>query len=241
MNRIIRIGLLILFYATNVSAGVKVKSWFSVPKCEKLIIHRYKTDKGKKPTHVIEIGDAKAIERLQKRIQAISAMGDIMRSSLVDEEIHLNFECGNQKTSIEIYDGQFKTPSTGFNSGKEDLALEKQIYSDLMSLIAPKVGQRFLAVENLPILFPEFTLKYEGVTVRQQQPGEPTIGPVSTSRFSLKTSEGSLKNLSVFAGQVPPQPLPFEVGGASYVLYTFRDKAGERLMPDYFDMRRASK
>jgi len=241
MSKILRTGLLVFCLLTSVAAGVKVKSWFSVAKCEKLIINRYKAGMGEKPTHVIEIGDANAIERLKRRIQSISADGEVMRSSIVDEEIQLSFECGDQKSVVEIYDGQFKTPTTGFNSGKEDLALEKQIYNDLKSLIEPKVGQRFLVVENLQISFPEFILKFEGVTVREQQLGEPTIGPVSTSHFSVKAREGAAKKLAVYSGQIPPQPLPFEMGGAAYVLYTFRNEAGERLTPDYFDLRRASK
>ena len=113
MSKILLTGLLAFCLLTSVAAGVKVKSWFNVAKCEKLVINRYKAGMGKKPTHVIEIGDANAIERLKRRIQSISADGEVMRSSIVDEEIQLSFECGDQKSVIEIYDGKFKTPTTG--------------------------------------------------------------------------------------------------------------------------------
>ncbi len=225
----------------NTEKGVTVKSWFNNAKCDQLVVTRFKTNSGKTPTHVLQISDAKAVGRLQKRIEAVSADGDKMVSFITDEELQLSFNCGTIKIGIEIYNGNFKTPSTGFNSSEKDLALEEQIYTDLKSLIEPQVGRRILAVENLAVAFPDFTFTFQGVNVRKQQPGEPTIGSISTSRFIVKAGNDPAQNLSVVSGQKAPQPLPFEIGGKSYILRTFTDEAGVRLDPDYFLIQSSTK
>ena len=214
------------------SEGAKMRSWFTSTECQRLSISRFKSDNGQTPTHRLQIRDVKAIHRLMKRINEINPDGDMMKSLLVDEELQLNFECGTAKAQVQIYDGRFKTPSTGFDSSDNDRRLERKIYTDLKTLLNPTIGERILSVENLEIRFSDFSFMFLGKQVREQQPGEPTIGPIWTDHFSIKPNVGAELVLAVTSGQTPPQPKAFQVGGKNFVLYTFLDEKGNRLEPD---------
>ena len=104
----------------------------------------------------MRIADKDAITRLIKRIEAISPDGDMMKSLVVDERLQLEFDCENGTTVINIYDGRFKTPSTGFNSSRKDKEIEAQIYDDLKSLFSPAVGEPILLVQGLALELPRF-------------------------------------------------------------------------------------
>jgi len=211
-----------------------MNKWFPGSDCGTLTISLYKSGRGDDPVRSTRIADGNAIARLIKRIETISPAGDMMKSLLIDERLHLEFDFGNGKTVIEIYDGRFKTPSTGFNSNRKDKETEAQVYRDLKSLFAPAPGERTLLIQGLSLDFSDFSITFEGTSVRPQQPDEPMIGPISTARFLVKPKTGPELPLKVISAQIPPQPLAFEVDDKKFVLYTFTDENGKRLDPDYF-------
>ncbi|PKL08981.1 MAG: hypothetical protein CVV51_06155 [Spirochaetae bacterium HGW-Spirochaetae-7] len=220
--------------ATTQEQGSKMVKWFSNSKCNGLLVSRYRSGQGPGPVQLINIIDKNAIARLMMRIESISPDGDMMKSLLIDEELRLAFECENGETVIKIYDGRFKTPTTGFNSNKKDKDLEAKVYQDIRNLFNPVVGERMLLVQGLLLEFPEFSFTFQGTEVRLQQLGEPTIGPISTDNFLVKPKSGHELSLKVVSGQLPPLPFAFEVGEKEFVLFTFMDEAGERLDPDHF-------
>jgi len=211
-----------------------MNKWFPGSDCGTLTISRHKSGQGDDPVRSKRIADGNAIARLMKRIESISPDGDMMKSLLIDEKLRLEFDIGNGKTVIEIYDGRFKTPSTGFNSNRKDKEIEALVYRDLKSLFAPAPGERMLLVQGLSLDFPDFSLTFQGTSVRPQQPDEPTIGPISTALYLVKPKTGPELPLKVISAQIPPQPLAFEAGNRKFVLYTFTDEKGKRLDPDYF-------
>lgn len=219
--------------------GSNMATWFPSPNCGILTISRFKSGQGEGPVQSMRIDDKDAIAQLKRRIESISPHGDMMKSLVVDERLHLEFDCENGKAVIDIYDGRFKTPSTGFNSSRNDRETEAQVYRDLQSLFHPAVGERMLLVQGLSFDVPEFSITFQGTTIRLQQPDEPTIGPISTDLFLVKPTTGPELSLKVISGQLPPQPLQFEVDTGKFVLYTFMDERGKRLEPGQFMIGRA--
>ena len=221
-------------WANPEGQGSNMATWFPSSDCGTLTISRFKSGQGDGPVQSMRIADRNAIARLMKRIESIAPDGDMMKSLLVDERLHLEFDCGNGTMVIDIYDGRFKTASTGFNSNRKDKEIEAQVYRDLKGLLHPAVGESVLLVQGLSLDFPEFTVTFQGTTVRPQQPDEPTIGPISTDLFLVKPKAGPELSLNVISAQLPPQPLSFEVDSRKYVLYTFMDEKGKRLDPYQF-------
>lgn len=219
--------------------GLNMSTWFPSSDYGTLTISRFKSGQGDEPLGSMLITDKNAIARLIKRIESISPDGDMMKSLMIDETLCLEFDCEHGKTVIEIYDGRIKTPSTGFNSSRNDKEIEAEVYRDLKSLFFPVVGEPVLLVQGLSVHFPKFSVTFQGTSVRPQQPDGPTIGPISADLFLVKPRTGPEQTLKVVFAQLPPKPLPFEAGNMKFVLYTFMDEKKNRLDPDYFKIGQA--
>lgn len=128
---------LILFSITyRTEAGIMERPWFSNKNCSCLEVKKLKSISQRKVIKSIKIEDPHVIQNFMARIEEIPANGDMMKSfGPQAEEIDLVFYCGDQSQTIEIFNQQFKTPSTGFNSERKEI--EEHLYSDINTLLFP--------------------------------------------------------------------------------------------------------
>ncbi len=109
--------------------------WFINKNCTLLEIKKFKSISNHKIHKSVKINDEKVIQDLIARIQKINPNGDEMQSFADNAEyIELLFHSENQPQIIQIYQGKFKTPSTGFNTGKNKV--EINLYNDITTLLS---------------------------------------------------------------------------------------------------------
>lgn len=126
---------ILLFIADSTSKeNPKVRNWFDSTEFTDLEITRTKAG-STNPTHLIKINDPVVIKSIVESIKLISPNGDMMKSLLIDETIILSFHLKEKITSIYIYDGRFKTPTTGFNSSAKDKELENKLYTQINQIL----------------------------------------------------------------------------------------------------------
>ncbi len=138
-----RISWIIFFcfvtYAAQANQGglAMSKSWIPADNCTSIEIKQY--DYSASP-HAevggVRIDDQAVVNNFANRIANLPPEGNMFKSLLSKEKIEMIFTCAATKQTIEIYDGRFKTPSTGFNSSVEAKEQEAEIYQDILSLLA---------------------------------------------------------------------------------------------------------
>lgn len=130
--------IFLIFFATStIAKDNPVKNtWFKNTNCSLLKINKLKSISDHRITHSVTLDDHNTINNLIARISSIPEDGDMMISFGPNvEEINLEFHCENNMQTIEIYGKKFKTPSTGFNSGKSEI--EESLYQDINALLFP--------------------------------------------------------------------------------------------------------
>lgn len=121
-------------YAKGNGVMMNKDSWFAAKKCTSVQINKYKSAANSKIIKSLKLTEPSVIMRIMNRIEQIPVDGDMMISFGDDaEKIELNFNCTDKTQTIEIYNGKFKTPSTGFNSDNNEI--ESQLYTDILSLL----------------------------------------------------------------------------------------------------------
>jgi hypothetical protein len=208
-----------------------LRQWFQHKNATKLEIYVHRIDEDKSdPAIVIE--DSKAILHLMNRIEQIPANGNEMKSFGEETEvIDLCFYNGDDCQEIRNYRKRFKTPSTGFNAmGNE---IEVKLYRDIDALLFPAINKIMLKVEGLQLQFNNFSITYTGSEFHDLAPATVSY---TYYNFILKDKHQKEQSVQVISGQIPPQPLPIEVNGNSFILLTFHSKDEERLYPDYFQL-----
>ena len=130
--------VLIIFLITNYNINAQMNSeriWFKYKDCTLLEIVKYKSISNHKIEASVSINDIIFINNIIERIQNIPANGDMMISFGPDaEHIELLFYKEKDCQKIEIYNHRFKTPSTGFNSNKNEIELT--LYKDIIHLLS---------------------------------------------------------------------------------------------------------
>ena len=215
--------------------GVKVKSvWFDKAPCSELKIERFEAGR-ETSTHAIRVSDPTGIKNLISEIEKIPADGDEMKSHRPKETLNLEFQCSNGVKKIEVFDGAFKTPTTGFNSNSKARKLEKQLYSELMATLKPALKGKIFKFANVEFVFPDFTIVFKGMTKFDHAPA--TISG-EIDHFEIRAQDGKIQKLEVVSGQLPPQPEAFSVGTKKFVLETFSSKDVGPLYSSYFQIHR---
>ncbi len=109
--------------------------WFINKIFTSLEIKKFKSISNHQIHTSVKINNEKIIQDLIARIEKINPNGEEMQSFAENAEyIELLFHSENQPQIIQIYQGKFKTPATGFNTGKNDV--EMDLYNDITTLLS---------------------------------------------------------------------------------------------------------
>jgi hypothetical protein len=104
--------------------------WFTHKGCTSLEIEKYKSISDPQIIASATITDMAKINSLMERIEKLPVDGDVMISfSENAANTNLIFKCDKGDQVIEIYDGGFKTPSTGFNTDSD--VEEKELINEI--------------------------------------------------------------------------------------------------------------
>jgi hypothetical protein len=116
------------------------KPWFTQTHFSSLEIVKFDSNKkGSKKKSVI-IDDIKLIEYFVTSIKQIPSNGKLMISfSEETERIELLFWNNNESEKIYVFEGRFKTPSTGFNMG--EVEVETELYKKIKTLLRVKMSK----------------------------------------------------------------------------------------------------
>lgn len=166
--------------------------------------------------------------RLAKRIETIPAHGLEMRTFIPGERVELSFISAQNRDVITIYDGHFKTPSTGFNTTKEAESFERAIYKDIVLISAPELGQHLLKIKGHSYDF-QGRILYEG-----SGPDHAPLSGFLDKEIYLSSRVRGRSKGCYFIRTASPKPYQFAVGEKSYVLQTYKTAQGEEVFPDYF-------
>lgn len=209
-------------------------AWFQNQHCSRLEIKKPKSISEHEIISSVIIEDASVIAGLMQRISKIPADGDMMISfSPKAEEIDLEFHCGNEIQTIEIYGKRFKTPSTGFNSGRNEV--EERLYQDIDALLFPDLDKIIPKVKGLALPFKDFTITFEGTYFKDYSPVSLSF---NTDRFLITDKNKKSQHFEVSSGQNPPEPLVVEINRKRIKLLTDQTSSGINLYSDYFQITR---
>jgi hypothetical protein len=235
---IISLTIIYLFHqlAFTKTSEVKMEPWFTNKNCQKLEIIKYQSLAEQKVVKSVSLQDAKFIEAFMARIEKIPANGDEMISFAGSaQSMELTFYCGQQKQLVEIYQGKFKTPSTGFNSSKNEH--ETSLFRDIDALLEPNYEKNLPKVKDLELQFKHFSITYKG---QKDVSGEPATVSFTNEIYLVKDNKSNEQSLIVTSGQRPPAPMEFKIKGflysSKFTLITYETKTGERLYPNYFQI-----
>ncbi len=209
-------------------------TWFGKAPCTKMKIQRFEAGVTK-PTHSLETVDLAGIANVREKIENISAEGDMMKSLVPKEILRLEFVCGSESRTIEIFDGAFKTPTTAFNSDAQVRKIERQVSSALRTTLIPELKALAFKLAGIEYKFPDFSITFKGTTKFDHAPA--TISG-EIDHFEVRSAESGIQKLEISSGQLPPQPETFSVGKAKFVLRTFESKERDRLYSTYFQIHR---
>lgn len=216
---------------------MKTFKWFESTDCAELNIIKFKSISDDKVVGETTIKSKEAIKAIIDRIQALPANGDMMvKWGPKAERTHLSFQCpGKDSHAIQFFGNRVKTPSTGFLT--EKTPAEDSLIRDIDSLVFPGLNKRILKLKDHPVKFKDFVITYIGTEHTPQDPKGPTVGPTNRTHFKIWENESANTiTLSIFDGQLPPQPQAFVVGKKFYYLLTYQNVAHESLSPNYFEV-----
>lgn len=109
--------------------------WFINKNCTSVEIIKFKSISNHQIYKSVKINNKKVIQHLIAKIEKINPTGDEMQSFAdIAEHVELHFYFENQPQIIQIYQGKFKTPSTGFNTGNNEV--EMNVYNHINALLS---------------------------------------------------------------------------------------------------------
>ncbi|MEO8234449.1 MAG: hypothetical protein ABI549_03450 [Flavobacterium sp.] len=139
MKRFIFIFFITINYNINAQMN-SGRTWFKNKNYTLLEIVKYKSISNHKIEASISVNDTIAINEIIERIENIPTNGDMMISFGPNtEHIELTFYKEEDCQKIEIYNHRFKTPSTGFNSDKNET--ESTLYKDIINLLSSNLNK----------------------------------------------------------------------------------------------------
>lgn len=207
-----------------------LRPWFENRNCSAVTITKYTSISKHTVEKSLSFENTDFIEGLVGRIERILPDGDMMISFGPDaEHIELCFEIEGLIQKIHFYSKKIKTPSTGFNSFRSQDELS--IYRDIDAILFPEVSKNILKLKDLEISFPDFSITYLGSTYRDEAPVSLSF---TTDKYLILDEKGAEQIVEITSGQLPPQPVTFKVGNASFVLNSFQNNSGDLLNPNYF-------
>lgn len=119
--------------------------WFNKSQYFKLEIKRKIISAPDSTARCVVISDQEKINSLVKKITTIPSNGTMMISwSEHTEEISLTFFAQDGNETVQIYNGRFKTPTTGFNDKASEL--EKDVYRELKSYFSHPLIERVRSI-----------------------------------------------------------------------------------------------
>jgi hypothetical protein len=206
--------------------------WFTNKNYTSLEITKFKSISNHKVERSVVINDAKVVQSLVDRIEKIPTDGDMMISFGPDaEHIDLKFQNNDQFETIEVYQKGFKTPSTGFHSGAQEI--EDELYKDIDALLFPDFNKRTLLIENLEIDFKNFSVTFKGNEFYQH----PHVTfSLNKAKFLIRDKNGKEEMIEITSGQLAPQPFVAKIKGKEITILTYETKDHQRLYPDYFQI-----
>lgn len=226
-----------IFILRPTRADMSKLQWFNSTECSEVNIIKYKSISNDDTVAMLTIKDTSAISDIIKRIQSIPADGEKMKSwGDKAKRTLLTFTCANKQIQhIEFIEGKIKTPSTGFLTGQN--TSEDNLYRDIDALVEPDLNKRLLKIKDQRIKFKNFTIAYTGEKNTPQPPGGPTIGPTTDTYFSIWQNDSANQvQVTIFEGQLPPQPQAFVADKKTLYLLTYENAAHESLKPQYFEI-----
>lgn len=229
-------GFILFFFMLTTVSFAKDKSvknaWFQNQHCNRLEIKKPKSISEHEIIRSVTIEVASAIAGLMQRISKIPADGNMMVSfGPKAEEIDLEFHCGNEIQTIEIYGKRFKTPSTGFNSDHSEI--EESLYRDIDALLFPDFNKSMLIIKNTALPYQGFSVTYTGSVTKGDAP---VTAHFTQHNFVITDQNKNSQHIVVISGQRPPQPQVIEVNRKKITLLTYETSNGVRLYPDYFQI-----
>lgn len=214
------------------------RQWFDTKECIALEIKKYQSISEHQIIRSVTIEDTDVVKKIMARIKKIPTEGDMMISFGPNaESIDLLFHCDNgTKQTVEIYQNKFKTPSTGFNSDKNET--ETSLYADIDAILFPDIEKKILKIQNVEFKFKEFSLTYTGKTVSEKE-----AATVSWTRdhFWLKDKTNTEQAIEIISSQLPPPPYNFDILKSGFTLLTYQTESKERLYPDYFQVTKRNR
>lgn len=135
------------------------KTWFSDRDVSVLEVKHfnYAID-GHAPINTARIDNPEIIQKIIHQIEQLPADGPEFRSFMPKELLELNFVAKESKQVVSIYDGHFKTPSTGFNTSSEAKESEALIYNEILSLFEAKENKALFQIKGPKSLTLRFVL-----------------------------------------------------------------------------------
>ena len=208
------------------------RPWFSNTNATSLEIQKFKSISDHEIVASVIINDLKVIQSFISRIEQIPPEGDMMKSFGPEaEHIDLCFFNEDALDIQHIYQKRFKTPSTGFNSSKSEL--EEKLYQDVDALLFPALDKQILQIENLELVFKNFSITYLGSEFHQV---ELVSVSFTKNKFLIKEKNKKEQLIEITSGQLPPKPFAFEIGHSKFEILTYKTKDDQRLYADHFQI-----
>ncbi|MDD2833204.1 MAG: hypothetical protein PHD12_04260 [Methylotenera sp.] len=228
-------SVLIVFSTFSIAKDNPVKNaWFEHTSCNLLKINKFNSISDHRVMRSVTIHDHNTIKNFIARISAIPANGDMMISFGPKAEVsNLEFHCENKIQTIAIYGKRFKTPSTGFNSGKNET--EEQLYQDIDGLLFPDFNKIILKVKDLALPFKDFSITYKGEEFKDFSPKTITY---KVDNFLITDRSSKEQSVQIISGQIPPPPHQIEINRKKTTLLTYETKNNFRLFPQHFQIVR---
>lgn len=222
-------------YLSSARSEVRKLSWFTSANCSELTITKYKSESKHDVVATVSTKEKSVIGIIMDRIKALPVDGDKMKSwGPKTKYTSLYFRCDDDKPNyINIYDGHFQTPSTGFNVGHD--AVELVLAKDIEAMVVPELNSKLPKIKNYTFKFKDFMITFINTEHTPQSQGGPTVGSTNKNFFSVfQNGSANEVNISIWDGQIPPQPQAFAVGNKIYYLLTYQGIKGESLFPSHF-------
>ena len=227
------VGLLMMLIPFSARGEMKKVPWFKGPDCSELSILYFPSQSDEKAMAMLQIKEPGIVQSVADRIRSLPDGDEKISWGKAASRMTLEFLCGQDWERIDIIGGRIKTPSTGFIS--EKTPKEAELVDDLLAMAVPQVNRPLPMLPKFSFRFKDFTIAYDRTEHTPQPPGGPTIGPTSRSFYEIVAlGTGNTVTISIFSGQIPPQPQSFAIGKKVYYLLTFGDEKGKRLRPGTF-------
>lgn len=237
MRRVFGTIFTFLFSLTSFSNemdSIMKRSWFQNKLATSLEIKKFISISDNNIVQSITINDVRIIQSIMDRIEKIPEDGDMMKSFGPDaEQIDLLFCYEKQVQVIQIFQKRFKTPSTGFNSKKNEI--EISLYNDIDALLFPDFIKIIPKIENLELKFSKFSITYKGSESYDYFPA--TVSG-TIDKFLVRDRNKNEQLIEINSGQTPPQPAAVDFGYLKVIVVTCQteSKDPKKLYPDYFQV-----